>query len=351
MNEITLNSIGNNIHSFRIEAGYSQEQLATLSGVERSQISKIEKGLVNGVTFKTISKILNSLGVKIVSIKDEKQYDLHPFIKWAGGKTQLLNAILEKLPTNFNRYFEPFVGGGALLFKLQPKTFFINDTNEELICVYKCFQSKELLEELEKELEIHEANHNEEYYYKIREMDKLNNFKDLPIYIRAARMIYLNKACFNGLYRVNSKGYFNVPFGKKDKINCFDENNFDNLFKFFKNSNQNIKNNDFENAVIEAKKGDFVYFDPPYDVLEEKQTFTSYDKNNFNKDDQIRLFKVFKELSDKGVYVMLSNHNTKFINELYKDYNIAVVQAKRMINSNAKGRGVVEEVLITNYEK
>ena len=164
-------------------------------------------------------------------------------------------------------------------------------------------------------------------------------------------MIYLNKACFNGLYRVNSKGYFNVPFGKKDKINCFDENNFDNLFKFFKNSNQNIKNNDFENAVIEAKKGDFVYFDPPYDVLEEKQTFTSYDKNNFNKNDQIRLFKVFKELSDKGVYVMLSNHNTKFINDLYKDYNITVVQAKRMINSNAKGRGAVEEVLITNYEK
>lgn len=351
MNEITLNSIGNNIHSFRIEAGYSQEQLAILSGVERSQISKIEKGLVSGVTFKTISKILNSLGVKIVSIKNDKQYDLHPFIKWAGGKTQLLNTILEKLPTNFNRYFEPFVGGGALLFKIQPKTFFINDTNEELICVYKCFQNKELLEQLKKELKIHESNHNEEYYYKIREMDKLNNFKDLPIHIRAARMIYLNKACFNGLYRVNSKGYFNVPFGKKDKINCFDENNFDNLFKFFKNSNQNIKNNDFENAVIEAKKGDFVYFDPPYDVLEEKQTFTSYDKNNFNKNDQIRLFKVFKELSDKGVYVMLSNHNTKFINDLYKDYNITVVQAKRMINSNAKGRGAVEEVLITNYEK
>lgn len=351
MNEITLNSIGNNIHSFRIEAGYSQEQLATLSGVERAQISKIEKGLVNGVTFKTISKILNSLGVKIVSIKNEQQYDLHPFIKWAGGKTQLLNTILEKLPTNFDRYFEPFVGGGALLLKIQPKTFFINDTNEELICVYKCFQNKELLEQLKKELKIHETNHNEEYYYKIREMDKLNIFKDLPIHIRAARMIYLNKACFNGLYRVNSKGYFNVPFGKKDKINCFDENNFDNLFNFFKNSNTIIKNNDFENAVIEAQKGDFVYFDPPYDVLEDKQTFTSYDKNNFNKNDQIRLFKVFKELSDKGVYVMLSNHNTKFINDLYKGYNITVVQAKRMINSNAKGRGTVEEVLITNYEK
>ena len=163
-------------------------------------------------------------------------------------------------------------------------------------------------------------------------------------------MIYLNKACFNGLYRVNSKGYFNVPSGKKKIVHCFDRKTFDNLNLFFKNRKPVITSIDFELAVKNAKAGDFVYFDPPYDTWEEKNSFTSYDKNAFGKEEQIRLAKVFKDLSNKGVYVMLSNHNTKFINELYKDFHITVVPAKRMINSKADGRGAVEEVIITNYE-
>ena len=349
--EMMLSSLGNDIRNFRIEAGLSQEQLSTLCGIDRAQLSKIEKGTVIGVTFNTIAKIYDALGMKLVPVKEEvKNLDVHPFVKWAGGKTQLIEVIESHLPETFNRYFEPFVGGGALLFKLQPKAFSINDSNEELICVYKCLENNELFELLKKELLKHEENHSEKYYYQVREMDKLEGFNKLPIYVRAARMIYLNKACFNGLYRVNSKGYFNVPSGKKEVVNCFDKKTFDNLNLFFKNRKPVITNIDFEDAVKNAKNGDFVYFDPPYDTWEDKNSFTSYDKNAFGKEEQIRLAKVFKELSDKGVYVMLSNHNTKFINELYKGFHITIVPAKRMINAKADGRGEVEEVIVTNYE-
>lgn len=349
--EMMLSSLGNDIRNFRMKAGLSQEQLSTLCGMDRAQLSKIEKGTVIGVTFNTIAKIYDALGMKLVAVKEElKNLDVHPFVKWAGGKTQLLEVIESHLPETFNRYFEPFVGGGALLFKLQPKAFSINDSNEELICVYKCLENNELFELLKKELLKHEENHSEEYYYQVREMDKLEGFNNLPIYVRAGRMIYLNKACFNGLYRVNSKGYFNVPSGKKKAVNCFDKKTFDNLNLFFKNRKPVITSIDFEEAVKNAKAGDFVYFDPPYDTWEEKNSFTSYDKNAFGKEEQVRLAKVFKELSDKGVYVMLSNHNTKFINELYKGFHITVVPAKRIINSKADGRGEVEEVIITNYE-
>ena len=206
-----------------------------------------------------------------------------------------------------------------------------------------------MFESLKNELKKHEFNHSEEYYYQIRSMDKEEEFLSLPIYVRAARMIYLNKSCFNGLYRVNSKGFFNVPSGRKKKVVTFDEDNFDSLREYFRNNDITILNGDFEDAVKDAKAGDFVYFDPPYDVIENKNSFTSYAKNDFGKDEQTRLAKLYKKLSDKGVLVMLSNHNTAFINELYKDFNIHVVNAKRMINSKADGRGDVEEVIITNY--
>ena len=349
--EVMSSSLGNDIRNSRIEAGLSQEQLSSLCGIDRAQLSKIENGNVTGVTYNTVCKIYNALGMKLMPVKEEvKNIDIHPFVKWAGGKTQLLDVIVSHLPETFNRYFEPFVGGGALLFKLQPKAFSINDMNEELISVYKCLEDDELFDLLKKELLKHEENHSEEYYYQIRDMDRNEDFKNLPIYVRAGRMIYLNKACFNGLYRVNSKGFFNVPSGKKKTVCCFDRKTFGNLNLFFKNRKIVITNVDFEQACKNAKSGDFAYFDPPYDTWEEKNSFTSYDKNAFNKDSQIRLCNVFKDLSSKGVYVMLSNHNTKFINELYQGFHINVVPAKRMINSKGDGRGEVEEVLITNYE-
>ena len=347
-----ISLVGTQIKAFRLEAGLSQEQLSKLCGIDRAQISRIESGEVGGVSYATVDKIFNSLGHRLepVKLNNETKLILHPFVKWAGGKTQLLDVIVSHMPENYGRYYEPFVGGGALLFKLQPSSFSINDSNEELISIYKCFQDEELFQKLKEELVVHEQNHNEEYYYSIREKDKNTDFVNQPLYKRAARAIYLNKACFNGLYRVNSKGYFNVPSGKKKTVNCFDRDNFEDLRNFFKTRKSVITCEDFEKAIKNAKVGDFVYFDPPYDTWEDKESFTSYSKDSFGKEEQKRLAKVYKELADKGVYVMLSNHNTAFIRELYKDFHINVVPAKRMINSKADGRGEVEEVLITNYE-
>ena len=159
----------------------------------------------------------------------------------------------------------------------------------------------------------------------------------------------MNKSCFNGLYRVNSNGYLNVPSGKKKKVQTYDKENIIKLHDYFMNNNVTILEGDFSKAVENAKPGDFVYFDPPYDPFDDRESFTSYTKFNFSKEDQKRLADLFKELSNKGVYVMLSNHNTKYINELYEGFNIYIVNAKRMINADSKGRGNVEEVIITNY--
>ena len=275
---------------------------------------------------------------------------MHPFVKWAGGKTQLLERIRALMPSDYKRYFEPFIGGGALLFNVAPKDFVINDFNSELVQAYRCFTNHSDFEKLVAKLDFYQGNHSEDQYYQVRAMDKEEGFLSLPVYERAARMIYLNKSCFNGLYRVNSKGYFNVPSGRKKTVNCYEESNLDDIARFFETSKFEILNGDFEDAVKNAQKGDFVYFDPPYDTWEDKDSFTSYAKNPFGKEEQQRLADVFKRLSDKGVYVMLSNHNTEYIRGLYKDFHIHVVEAKRMINSKASGRGNVEEVLITNYE-
>jgi len=199
------------------------------------------------------------------------------------------------------------------------------------------------------ELIRHEKNHTEEYYYEVREMDRKEDYDKYPDYIKSARLIYLNKACFNGLYRVNSKGFFNVPSGKKEKVKAYDEDLFTSLHEYLSNSNIEILQGDFEKAVSSAVKDDFVYFDPPYDTFEEQNNFTTYTKDAFGKEEQLRLSNVFKELSNKGVKVMLSNHNTAYIRELYKGFNINIVKARRMINSKASGRGHVEEVIITNY--
>ena len=338
---------GNKVRELRLQQGLSQDELAFYCGMDRPQITKIEQGKVN-VTLETIERLSQALQIK-TSLLLEETKALRPFVKWAGGKTQLLERLHAYMPETYNNYFEPFIGGGSFFLNIAPKKATINDFNAELICAYKCFQNDELFESLKNELKKHEVNHSEEYYYQIRSMDKKERFLTLPIYVRAARMIYLNKSCFNGLYRVNSKGFFNVPSGRKKKVVTFDEDNFDSLREYFRNNDIMILNGDFEDAVKNAKAGDFVYFDPPYDVIENKNSFTSYAKNDFGKDEQIRLAKLYKRLSDKGVFVMLSNHNTAFINELYKDFNIHVVNAKRMINSKADGRGDVEEVIITNY--
>ena len=272
-----------------------------------------------------------------------------PFVKWAGGKRQIIDKLKKYVPEEFNTYYEPFVGGGALLFELEPKNAVINDSNEELINVYKVLCNEDKFNKMIRNLNSHETNHSEEYYYELRNKDRSkSSFNRLADYTRAARTIYLNKACFNGLYRVNSKNEFNVPFGKKLKVNTYEGSNL-RLVSYYLTTNKiEILNDDFEKAVGNAKQGDFIYFDPPYDS--DTSTFNSYTEDGFGKEEQKRLARVYKELSDRGCYVMLSNHNTSLIKELYKNFNIHVIEAKRNINANGKKRGKVEEVIITNYE-
>ena len=271
-----------------------------------------------------------------------------PFVKWAGGKRQIMDKLMKYVPHEFDTYYEPFVGGGALLFELSPKKAVINDSNKELMNVYEVLCNEEKFKKLCSVLNTYERDHSEEFYYELRNKDRNKSaFNRLSDYTRAARTIYLNKACFNGLYRVNSKNEFNVPFGKKTKVNTYEGSNLITVSNYLTMNDIKILSLDFEESVKDAKKGDFVYFDPPYDS--DTNTFNSYTEEGFGKEEQRRLARVFKELDEKGVYVMLSNHNTMLINELYKDYNIHVIEAKRNINSNGNKRGKVEEVIITNY--
>lgn len=271
-----------------------------------------------------------------------------PFVKWAGGKRQIIDKLKQYIPDEFNTYYEPFVGGGALLFELSPKNAVINDSNKELMNVYSVLCNEEKFKKMCSVLNSYEANHSEEFFYELRNKDKnKKTFNRLSDYTRAARTIYLNKACFNGLYRVNSKDEFNVPFGKKTKVNTYDGSNLITVSNYLTMNNVKIQCVDFEESVKTAKKGDFVYFDPPYDS--DTTTFNSYTEEGFGKDEQRRLATVFKDLDERGVYVMLSNHNTILVKELYKDYHIYVIEAKRNINSNGKKRGKVEEVIITNF--
>ena len=271
-----------------------------------------------------------------------------PFVKWAGGKRQIIDKLKRYVPDEFDTYYEPFIGGGALLFELSPRRAVINDSNEELMNVYSVLCDEEKFKKMCSVLNHYEKEHCEEFYYDIRNKDRNKNaYKRLSDYTRAARTIYLNKACFNGLYRVNSKDEFNVPFGKKERVNTYDGGNLITVSNYLTMNDVEILSVDFEQSVKNAKKGDFIYFDPPYDS--ETSTFNSYTEDGFGKDEQIRLAKVFKELDSRGCYVMLSNHNTSLINDLYKNFNIHVIEAKRNINSNGKKRGKVKEVIITNF--
>lgn len=271
-----------------------------------------------------------------------------PFVKWAGGKRSIIDKLIKLSPDNYDTYYEPFVGGGAMLFELAPTKAVINDYNIELMNVYNCIKDERKFNLMCKELNKHETNHSEEYYYEIRSLDKdKKKFNKLADYKRAARTIYLNKACFNGLYRVNSKNEFNVPFGKKLKINTYDGINLGIVYSFLNLNDIKILSIDFKTAVKDAKKGDFIYFDPPYDS--DTSTFNSYTENGFGKEEQKRLSNVFKDLDKRGCYVMLSNYNTSLVKELYKDYNFNYIEAQRNIGAKAKDRGIVEEVIITNY--
>lgn len=268
-----------------------------------------------------------------------------PFVKWAGGKRQLLPAIKERLPENYKNYIEPFVGGGAVYFELKPSIATINDINKALINTYVTIRDNpiELMKKID-EFDEGISEGDKEYYYSIRNFYNDKLLKDEYDIELAALFIFLNKHCFNGLYRVNSKGLFNVPYNQSKRCS-YSEENILNISKVLKETS--IVNGDFEEVCKNAQKGDFIFFDSPYAPLN-PTSFESYTKEGFDIDSHKRLARLFKELTEKGCYCMLTNHNTEFICELYSDYTVEVIDVKRMINSNANKR-TGQEVIVRNY--
>jgi len=274
---------------------------------------------------------------------------LRPFVKWAGGKRQLLYEIGKRLPESWNTYYEPFVGGGALLVNLQNEERIsravISDLNSELINLYNVVKKNP--DTLIDALSGKEFENNEDAFRNLKH--EFNTLTGLPgnDIRRAVLLIYLNKHGYNGLWRVNSQGKFNVPFGRYPKGNMPTEHSILKFSKMLKNVK--ILNRDFEQVVKSATKGDFVYFDPPYHPVSKTASFTDYNLNGFTFDDQIRLANVFKTLSKKGVRLMLSNSKVSEIEDLFPGFTIDTVEAKRFINCNGKRRSGTKEIIVTNY--
>ncbi len=274
---------------------------------------------------------------------------LKPFTKWVGGKRQLLPELLKVLPPSFGDYYEPFVGGGALFFELAPKQAVINDNNKELILAYQVIESD--VESLIDELKKHKKNDSREYYLDLRSADRDGRIEKMSNVERAGRILYMLRVNFNGLYRVNSKNQFNVPYGKYKNPRIFDEENLRNISCYLNENDISILHGDFETATKNAKQGDLVYFDPPYVPLSPTESFTGYTADGFGYDEQVRLRDLFVKLTDRGVYVIVSNSSSELVYDLYKPVAKTIVEvgATRMINSDAQKRGKVNELLIVNF--
>lgn len=282
-----------------------------------------------------------------------KNNSVPTFVKWAGGKTQLLEQFEPFLPKGINRYFEPFVGSGAVFFyikqNLKPNFCMISDDNKDLINLYLTVRDnlKELLDLLKNYKNEHMKNPKEFYY---QQRDEFNRTQDTLV--KSALFVYLNKTCFNGLYRVNSKGEFNVPIGSYKKPSILQQNVLEQASNLLQDVN--IKSLGFDKILDFAEAGDFIYFDPPYYPLSNTSSFTSYHKNGFSDKEQKLLAKIFEKLNDRGCLLMLSNSDSQFIHELYSKYEqegyLYLVKAKRMINCNGNGRNVINEVVVTNYK-
>lgn len=271
-----------------------------------------------------------------------------PFVKWVWGKRQILPQLQKLFPKNwdFKNYHEPFLWGGAVFFNIQKKQSFLSDVNAELINTYQVIKNKpnELI------MFLKTCEYSKEFYTKIRIWDRSENWqKSFSDIERAWRFIYLNRTCFNGLYRVNSKGQFNVPMGAYKNPDFVQEENISNTSKLLKQTKAIIKLQSFSEVLKNAKSWDFVYFDPPYDTLSETANFTTYNESWFGRDMQIKLRDTCIELDKMWVKFMMSNHNTPFIREIYAWFRFEIVKARRNVNSKASARGEVEEIVVMNY--
>lgn len=270
-----------------------------------------------------------------------------PFVKWAGGKKQLLDRLKSCMPATYGRYYEPFIGGGALLLDLQPKRAVINDTNEQLLNVYGQLKiDADAVIDVVNELDAQPCD--KERYLSIREAynAKIQVHKlDAEC---AGFMIWINKHCFNGLYRVNSKGLFNVPYNNKVNGASIDAENLKNIGLYLRTKEVEIRSGDFEQACFDIRPGDFVYFDSPYVPINDTANFTNYTKEGFSLEDHKRLAALYRKLSEQGVKAMLSNHDVPLVHELYSGFNIEHVDVRRAINRDASKRSG-KEVIIKNY--
>jgi len=274
-----------------------------------------------------------------------------PIMKWVGGKRELLPELRKNIPSSFdketNTYYEPFIGGGALLFDILPHYGVINDSNEELINLYTVVKND--VDSLIREVSSYP--YDKDFYYSIRELDRKEGFPDFLSDIqRAARTLYLNKTCFNGLYRVNKKGQFNTPFGKYSNPTICKENDLKDVSSYFNDNDISIMSGDFAQCVKDAQEGDFVYLDPPYVPLSKTSSFTSYTKEGFEDCDQKRIKSIIDDLSNNGAYVLMSNSSSSDVFDLYSsDYSVETVKVARKVNSKAHKRNKVDEFLIKNY--
>lgn len=272
-----------------------------------------------------------------------KEFVARPFIKWAGGKRQLINELIKAMPVDYNRYYEPFIGGGALFFAIRPDNAFISDINPELINVYNLIKND--VDSLIKDLRKYENT--EEHFYDIRNLDRKPSYKKLSKIKKASRFIYLNKTCYNGLYRTNSEGQFNVPFGFYKNPNIVDEHNLRLVAELLKKTE--IVLSLFTGIEDKVKSRDFVYLDPPYMPISKTSSFTKYYRDDFGIDAQFELKEFCDKITKKGVYFLLSNSYSDLILDLYKNYNIKKIKAIRAINCKADKRGAITELIITNY--
>lgn len=272
-----------------------------------------------------------------------------PVLKWVGGKRQLLDTLTPLLPKRITTYCEPFVGGGAMLFNLQPNTAYVNDINGDLIQVYHVIQTD--VESLITTLS--EFKNDSDFFYSVRDWDRdKEKYTALSEVQRAARILYLNKTCYNGLYRVNNAGEFNSPFGNYKNPNIVNAPVLRAVSAYLNCASIHLTSTDYAEVLENIPVGTFVYLDPPYDPVSDTSSFTGYSKGGFCREDQIRLRECCDNLTARGIKFMLSNSSTDFIREQYSSssYNITIVQAKRSINSIANKRGDVDEVVVRNYE-
>ena len=271
-------------------------------------------------------------------------YSISPIVKWVGGKRQLLPEIMPLINKKCSTYVEPFVGGGAVFFELQPKKAIINDYNSELVNVYTVVRdhSEELIEELEK----HNRYNNGEYFYMIRALDRSEAYDTMSDTEKAARIIYLNKTCYNGLYRVNSAGQFNSPYGKYKNPNIVNEDSIRAMSRYLQSNKITIRQGDYKEVLKGLRRGAFVYLDPPYMPISLSSSFTGYTENGFSYAQQVTLKEECDKLRKKGISFLQSNSDCPEIRDLYSEYEIRTVQAKRRINSKGNKRGEINEVLI-----